>query len=84
MPEEAHDPLFKMALKAAGIDAMKDKEVKVAKRCKWWNRGFCRERDRCSYNHHSGDCEEHLKGGCTHRGCTTLRHRKQCKYLNTS
>ena len=84
MPEEVHDPLFKMALKAAGIDDMKDKEVKVSKRCKRWNRGFCRERDRCSYSHHSGDCEEHLKGGCTQRGCTTLRHRKQCKYFDTS
>ena len=82
MPLSVHDPLYDMALKAAGIGVLKD--VKVVKRCKWWNRGFCRERDNCSYNHQKGDCEEHLNGGCTQRGCTTLRHRKQCRYYNTS
>ena len=84
MPESVHDPLFDMALKAAGVHVVKDKEVKVAKRCKWWNRGFCRERDRCSYNHQIGDCQKHLNGGCTQRGCTTLRHRKLCRYFKTS
>ena len=84
MPESVHDPLFDMALKAAGVHVVKDKEVKVAKICKWWNRGFCRERDRCSYNHQIGDCQKHLNGGCTQRGCTTLRHRKLCRYFKTS
>ena len=63
MPEAVHDPLFNMALKAAGIEVVKVKEVKVTKRCKWWNRGFCKQRDRCSYYHNNGDCNEHLNGG---------------------
>ena len=71
MPESVHDPLFDMALKAAGVHVVKDKEVKVSKRCKWWNKGFCRERDRCSYNHQIGDCQEHLNGGYTQRGSRT-------------
>ena len=52
--------------------------------CKWWNRGFCRERGACFYSHTKGDCQEHLKGGCTIKGCNTFRHRKKCRYFNTA
>ena len=53
------------------------------RRCKWWNRGFCREKQSCSYSHPAGDCQDHLLGGCTNRRCSTLRHRKVCKYFST-
>ena len=49
------------------------------RRCKWWNRGFCHEKERCIYSHPPGDCEDHLGGRCNTRGCK-LRHRKKCKY----
>ena len=32
------------------------------KRCRWWNRGYCREAHNCSYNHPVGDCEQE---GCS-------------------
>ena len=53
------------------------------RRCKWWNKGYCRERQSCSYSHPAGDCQDHLMGGCTNRRCSTLRHRKVCKYFPT-
>ena len=46
------------------------------RRCKWWNKGFFRERQSCSYSHFAGDCQDHLMGGCTNRRCSTLRNRK--------
>ena len=86
MPKEVHDPLFDVATKAAGLEVDKDREtiVKEVKRCKWWDRGFCRERGACFYSHTKGDCQEHLKGGCTIKGCNTFRHRKKCRYFNTA
>ena len=87
--EEVIEPLLLVAKKAAGkedVDAMEDVndvEVKKFRRCKWWNGGFCREKKNCSFSHPLEDCENHLKGGCTTKGCKTKRHRKQCKYFNT-
>ena len=40
--------------KAAGvveIKTVKDIEGKGRKRCKWWNRGFCREKESCALAH---------------------------------
>ena len=85
MPMDVHDPLFEVAVRAAGLEnkSVKDSVVKETKRCKWWNRGYCREKEGCSYAHHKGDCQDHLKGAFTIKGCNVLRHRKRCKYLNT-
>ena len=55
MPLAVHDPLFEVAINAAGLEAGKDQEVKVNKRCKWWNRGYCREKGGCSYAHPKED-----------------------------
>ena len=53
-------------------------------RCKWWNRGFCKEREKCSYDHPDDDCPDHLQdGGCSNKKCR-LRHRKDCRYFGTS
>ena len=89
MPQDVNDPLFEIALKAAGVDTGCNKSKDVvetvtsSKRCKWWNRGYCQKNLKCSYSHHEGDCQDHLKGGCTSKGCNTLRHRKQCRYLDS-
>ena len=64
------------------MEDVNDVEVKKFRRCKWWNGGFCREKKNCSFSHPLEDCENHLKGGCTTKGCKTKRHRKQCKYFN--
>ena len=52
---------------------------KLQIRCKWWNRGFSREKDQ----HHEGDCQDHLLDRCLTKGCR-LRHRKPCKYFATT
>ena len=62
------------------------KNVKTPKdkRCKWWNKGYCREgTTKCLYSHPTGDCQQHLQEGrCSTQGCK-LRHRKMCKYWGT-
>ena len=60
----------------------KQDEAKETRRCKWWNRGYCREKERCLFIHPKGDCQDHLQGRCTSRGCT-LQHRKVCKFIHT-
>ena len=53
------------------------------RRCKWWNRGHCKEGTMCSYNHPLPDCQQHLQDGhCTSQGCS-LRHRRRCKFFGT-
>ena len=52
------------------------------KRCKWWNRGFCREKGSCLFSHTQGDCKDHLDSKCKSQSCK-LRHRKPCKYWAT-
>ena len=85
MSSDILEPFFEVARKAAGLEDKVSKviEVKEKKRCKWWNRGFCREREKCSFLHDREECQEHLSGGCTSKGCHTLRHRKQCRYFSS-
>ena len=83
MPMEVHDPLFQIAVRASGLEGEKSQNQNKAKRCKWWNRGFCREREGCSYDHPKEDCPDHMDGKCNKKGCHTFRHRKQCRYENS-
>ena len=78
-------PLLAVARKAVRANEVEEEEPKAKdkRRCKWWNRGFCRDKVKCSFRHPIGDCQDHLQGGCTTRGCITLRHRKVCKFLKT-
>ena len=58
-------------------------ETTRLRRCKWWNRGYCREGTRCSYSHPLLDCQQHLQEGrCTSQECT-LRHRRRRKFWGT-
>ena len=65
-------------------DVQKDRgEEKTEKRrCKWWNRGFCREKEKCPFLHPKEDCQDHMQGRCILRGCT-LRHRRECKFFSS-
>ena len=50
------------------------------KRCRYWNRGFCKEKSNCLFNHVAEDCESFQEdGSCSDRACKK-RHRKECRY----
>ena len=63
-------------------------EVKVTssspKKCRYWNKGYCREgSSNCPFYHPPDDWRQHLQEGCcSSQGCA-LRHRKRCKYFET-
>ena len=67
---------------ANAVEGMEGNVTKERRRCKWWNRGYCREKKGCLFAHPREDCQDHLKGGCNNRGCT-LRHRRACKFLSS-
>ena len=47
-------------------------------RCRYWNKGFCKEGDKCNFNHLEEDCERFLKNRkCEDKKCYQ-RHRKYC------
>ena len=77
--------LLAKARKAEGASVVEEEknenveEIKEKRRCKWYNRGYCREKERCSFVHPKLDCKDHLQGRCSIRGCT-LRHRRVCKF----
>ena len=75
---------YEAIAKNAAIGVLTD-SCKSNKRCRWWNRGYCREGTaRCPYYHPTEDCEQHLQDGhCFIQGCT-LRHRRRCKYWATA
>ena len=61
----------------------KNMEVQTSSRCRYWNRGFCREGDKCHYIHKEEDCKEYLKRQiCEDRKCEG-RHRRLCRYYNS-
>ena len=73
-----------IALKATNCisdkeDSKTSTQSKSQGRCKWWNRGYCREGSSCTHSHQASDCEQHLLGGCNRQGCNQ-GHRRRCKY----
>ena len=50
------------------------------RKCKYWNRGYCKERRKCLWAHPKDDCQQYLKDGrCRYKDCSN-RHRRVCKY----
>ena len=48
--------------------------------CNFWNKGFCKEKNTCMYEHPKDDCYTHIKHGkCSDTSCRN-RHRDVCKY----
>ena len=42
----------------------------ITKKCRCFNRGFCKYRERCRFYHHEQICEAYLKSNnCTHKEC---------------
>ena len=51
-------------------------------KCRYWNRGFCREGYECQYVRYKEDCETYLDDRrCEDRHCER-RHRRQCRYYS--
>ena len=68
--KEKHEKLF--TLVGEIIEVLKQQEItkleakKKLLRCRYWNRGFCREGQSCEYFHSSEVCDEHLeRGSCS-------------------
>ena len=80
---EKYEEIAKYAARGALADKCKGNKSSM-KRCRWWNRGYCREgTDRCPYYNPADDCEQHLQEGhCLSQGCN-LQHRRRCKYWGT-
>ena len=56
-------------------------EIKVDNRCRYWNRGFCREKEKCKFNHPEQNCAMFLDHGkCEDKLCRR-RHRRECRYF---
>ena len=52
-------------------------------KCRYWNRGYCREGEKCKYIHPKEDCKtQQDKGKCEDRQCEQ-RHRRYCRYYNS-
>ena len=49
--------------------------------CRYWNRGFCREKEKCCFVQKKDDCKTYMNTGkCEDRRCEG-RHCKSCRYF---
>ena len=67
------------------VDKVED--VKISrnkiKKCRYFNRGFCKYKTKCRFFHPRENCPEYMKTyKCEVKDCQ-LRHPKQCKWLST-
>ena len=69
-------------------DAIEDRSVEKQnnvkrKKCRYFNRGFCKYKLKCRYSHPKKVCEEYLKSQeCGKKDCCE-RHPKICKWLES-
>ena len=56
-------------------------QIKVPKRCKFFNKGYCKQGERCSFVHPSKICPQHLESGkcIDFRSCLD-RHPQECRF----
>ena len=55
-------------------------ERKSTRKCRYYNKGYCKLGTSCGFGHLDIDCKHHLAGEeCRERGCQK-RHRKLCRY----
>ena len=53
------------------------------RKCRYFDRGYCKYKNKCRYKHPKEICEEYFKyGKCLNKGCER-RHPKTCKWLAT-
>ena len=53
-------------------------QPKTGKRCRYWNRGFCLEKEGCMFIHVNEDCEKFQEEGSCYGKACRKRHRKKC------
>ena len=59
-------------------------QEKERRKCRHFNRGFCKYRDSCGYFHPSTICAEYLRDGICLRESCNERHPKHCRYWSNS
>ena len=67
--------------------AVKDKDIdeKIQKKCRYDDKGYCRNENRCKYQHFAQICEKFLTDGkCEARHRCQFRHPRICKYWKHS
>jgi hypothetical protein len=56
-------------------------QTKMLKKCKFYNRGFCREGNSCYYLHPEKKCEKHCEGKrCSEGSKCQMRHPHHCQH----
>ena len=60
------------------------KNEKKMKICRYFNRGYCKYKNKCRFVHSQNICEEYLKNEkCGAKVCTD-RHPKKCRWIKTN
>ena len=56
-------------------------KVKVPKRCRYFNTGYCKQGSNCSFEHPEETCQEYMTSGkcLSYRSCL-YRHPRECRY----
>ena len=58
-------------------DKVKNKKIK---KCRYYNRGYCKYKSKCRYNHPKGVCKDYLENqNCEKHDCC-IRHLRHCKW----
>ena len=69
------------AVKHAEMIRMENKQKKSKTKCRFYNRGYCKEGEACDFLHQSGVCQEYLcNGSCSRRNQCSQRHPQSCRY----
>ena len=62
-----------------------DKTKKILNRCKYFNTGFCKNREKCPFLHPDSICQDYLNyGRCDQYRSCLARHPKECRYWKSS
>ena len=57
-----------------------DTSDKIVRKCRYFNRGFCKYRTKCKYTHPKETCKEYSENQrCKTKDCP-FRHQKECKW----
>ena len=54
--------------------------LRQTRRCRYYNRGFCKFRDNCNFVHKTGICDKYLRDKICKQGNCDFRHPKPCKF----
>ena len=55
-------------------------EKKTTRKCRYFNRGYCKYRERCRFYHSPNICKVYLEKGICRKNSCSDRHPRKCKY----